>query len=73
MMHPVVCALLHGSGLSNANSHQGRCQGIQWALMTVHEDLDYAVDIVLISNEQKAERLSKTTNTIGLKVNTRKI
>ena len=44
--------------------------------MTVLEDLDYADNISLLSSkhqdaQQKAERLSKTANTIGLKVNTK--
>ena len=56
---------------------QGRCLGIRWTLMTVLEDLGYADDIGLLSSkrqdaQQKAERLSKTANTIGLKVNTKK-
>ena len=45
--------------------------------MTVQEDLDCADDIGLLSSklqdaQQKAERLSKTANTIGLKVSTKK-
>ena len=56
---------------------QGRRQGILWILMTVLEDLDYADDISLLSSKHqeglpKAERLSKTINTIGLNVNTKK-
>ena len=44
--------------------------------MTVIEDLDYADNISLLSSkhqdaQQKAERLNKTANTIGLKVNTK--
>ena len=44
--------------------------------MTILEDLDYADDIGQISSkhqdaQQKAERLSKTVSTIGLKVNTK--
>ena len=46
-------------------------------LMTVLEDLDYADDIGLLSSQhqdaqQKAEHLSKTASTVGLKVNTKK-
>ena len=46
--------------------------------MTVLEDLDYADNIGLLSSKhqdvkQKAEPLSITANTIGLKVNTKKI
>ena len=56
---------------------QGRHQGIRWILMTVLRDLHYADDISILSSkhqddQQKAERLSKTANTIGLKVNTKK-
>ena len=56
---------------------QGRRLDIQWTLMTVLEDLDYSDDIGLLSSkqqdaQQKAERPSKTANTIGLKVNTKK-
>ena len=45
--------------------------------MTVHIDLFYSEDIGLVSSkhhlaQQKAERLSKTTNTICLKVDTKK-
>ena len=42
--------------------------------MTVLDDQDYADDIGLHSSkhQQKAERLSKTANAIGLKVNTKK-
>ena len=45
-------------------------------LMTVQEDLDYADDISLLSSQhqdaqQKAELLSKTASTAGLKVNTK--
>ena len=56
---------------------QGRRQGIQCILMTVLEDQGYADNIGLLSSkllnaQQKAECLSKTASTIGLKVNTRK-
>ena len=56
---------------------KGRCQGIQWTLMTVLVDLDYADDIGLPSSnhqdaQHKVERLSKTFNAIGLKVCTMK-
>ena len=55
---------------------QGRRLGIRWTPMTVLEDEDYADDIGLLSSkqqdaQQKAERLNKTTCTIGLKVNTK--
>ena len=45
--------------------------------MTVQEDLDYADDISLLSSKhldvrQKVERLRKTANTTGLKLNTMK-
>ena len=45
--------------------------------MTVLEDLDCADDICLLSSKhqdahQKAERLIKTANYIGLKINTKK-
>ena len=45
--------------------------------MTVLEDLDYADAISLLSSkhqdaQQIAEHLSKTANTIGLKVSTKK-
>ena len=45
--------------------------------MAVLDDLDYADDIGLLSSKhqddrQMAERLSKTANTHGLKVNTKK-
>ena len=56
---------------------QGRRQGIRWTLMTVLEGPDYTDDIGLLSSkhqdsQQKAERLSKTSNSIGLKVKTKK-
>ena len=56
---------------------QGRCLSIQWTIMTDPEYLDYADKIGLLSSkhqdtQQKAERLSKTVSTIGLKVSTKK-
>ena len=57
--------------------NQGSRLGIRWTLLTVLDDLDYADDIGLLSSKhhdakQKAERLSKPANTIGLNVNTMK-
>ena len=57
---------------------QGRRQCIQWTLMTVLDNLDYADDIGLLSSkhqdaQQKSERLSKTASAICLEVNTMKI
>ena len=71
MMHRVVCALLHSSRLAMRTFAKGRRQGIQWALITVLEDLDYADDISLLSSKQqdakqRSERLGKTANTVGL-------
>ena len=45
--------------------------------MTVQEDLDHVDDIGLLSSkqqdaQQRAERLGKAANTIGLKVNTKR-
>ena len=77
-MHHVACA----HGLAHANCHmrtvtQGRRPGIRWTLMTVLQNPDYGDDIGLLSSkhqdaQQKAERLSKTANTIGLNVNAKK-
>ena len=56
---------------------QGRRLGIQWTLITVLENLEYADNIGPLSSkhkdaQQKVERLSKTANTVGLNVNTMK-
>ena len=56
---------------------QGRRQGIRLTLMTVLEHLDYADDVGLLFSkhqyaQENAECLSKTANTIGLKVSSKK-
>ena len=56
---------------------QGKRQGIQLALMTVLDDLDYADNIGPLSSkhqdaQHKVDHLSQTSNTIGLNVNTMK-
>ena len=76
-MHPFACALLHGSGLAHANCHLWKMPGHSRDTDDSTKYLDYADDIGLLSSkqldaQQKAERLSKTANTIGLKVNTKK-
>ena len=74
-MSPVLFSMAEDGLMQTVT--QGRCQLIQWTLMTVQEDLDYADNIGLLSSkhqdaQQKAERLSKTASTIDLKVNTKK-
>ena len=73
----VASALFHGCGLTHANCPKGLRLVIQWTLMTVQEDLFNAEVIAPLSSEnhdahQKAERLSKTANNIGLNVSIQK-
>ena len=75
IMSPVLFSMA-GNWLMRTAT-QGRRQAILWTLMTVPGDLDYADENGLLSSKhqdahQKAGRLSKTANTLGLKVNTKK-
>ncbi|KAL3848197.1 hypothetical protein ACJMK2_019071 [Sinanodonta woodiana] len=49
-------------------------QGIQWTLISMLDDLDYADDIGLLASkhhdiQQKTQQMVQTANTIGLRVN----
>ena len=55
----------------------GQRTGIRWRMMDTLEDLDYADDIVLLSErwrhaQQKLERLNNNGQTTGLKINKKK-
>ena len=52
-------------------------KGIRWTITTYLEDLDYAVDISLVSSRQrdvqeKTDRLTETAQKLGLKVKSAK-
>ena len=77
MMHPVACALFHGSGLAHENGHPKKMPGYSVDTDDSPRRSDYADDIGLLTSkhhdaQHKAEHLSKTVSTISLKVNTKK-
>jgi hypothetical protein len=55
----------------------GRCNDIQWTLLTQLDDLDFADDLALLSHnhkqmQDKTTRLATTSTGSGLKINLKK-
>ena len=52
-------------------------KGVQWTILTVRENMDFAHDLVLVSYtlqhiQEKTPRLNKSTQQIGLKISQKK-